>query len=66
MSRQASLNVDKVVMASSLNDKTVFNDAGEPMGTSTPMKSRPTSGPPSMSEDDVDRDFWNLVKSFFE
>jgi hypothetical protein len=42
-----------------------FNDANEPMGTSTPVQcsSRQASGPPSMSEDDVDRDFWNLVRT---
>ena len=40
------------------------NLTSEPMGTSTPVQSRQTSGPASMTEDDVDRDFWNLVSKW--
>ena len=33
-----------------------------PVGISTPMRSGQTSGPASMTEEEVDRDFWNLVR----
>jgi len=38
------------------------NNSVEPVVTSTPLGSGHQSGPPSMTEDDVDRDFWNLVR----
>ena len=40
------------------------NLTSEPMGTSTPVQSRQPSGPALMTEDDVDRDFWNLVSKW--